>query len=119
MATDNGNSNDFERVIQAITELRNETSGLRNDMTEGLRNVRQELKQDINNVRQELKQDIDASVETMRNIETSLLTEFHKYARSHYTRLHTMETTDHDMMRRLAMLEERVMELEGRIRPKQ
>ena len=67
MATDNGNSNDFERVIQAITELRNETSGLRNDLTEGLRNVRQELKQDI-----------DASVETMRNIETGLLTEFHK-----------------------------------------
>ena len=29
-----------------------------------------------------------------------------------------METTDHDMMRRIAMLEERVMELEGRIRPK-
>ena len=44
------------------------------------------MTEDLHNVRQELKQDIDASVETMRNIETSLLTEFHKYARNHYTR---------------------------------
>ncbi|MCC6587890.1 MAG: hypothetical protein IT168_14445 [Bryobacterales bacterium] len=41
----------------------------------------QDLRQDLNEVRLELKQDMDRVIETMRDIETHLLTEFHRYSR--------------------------------------
>lgn len=56
--------------------------------------------------------------ETMRDIETHMLTEFHRYARGQQARMQDVESSEHAMKLRMAALEERVLELEGRIRPK-
>ena len=65
------------------------------------------------------KQDIERVIETMRNIETNLLSEFHRYALGQQARMHSLESGEHDIKIRLGALEARVLELESRIRPKQ
>jgi hypothetical protein len=69
------------------------------------------------------KQDVISAtekvVETMRDIETHMLTEFHRYARGQQARMHALESGEHDVKLRLGALEERVLELESRLRPKQ
>ena len=54
----------------------------------------------------------------MRGIETSLLTEFHLYAKAQTSRVHAVEIRSGDMEQRVHLIEERLLELEGRIRPK-
>jgi hypothetical protein len=55
--------------------------------------------------------------EFTRGIETNLLTAFHGHAKGQTARLHTAETTTHDMGIRMAALEERVLNLETRRPP--
>lgn len=62
---------------------------------------------------------IEKVIETMRDIETNMLTEFHRYARGQHARMHNLESGETDMKIRIGALEERVLELESRIRPKQ
>ena len=59
----------------------------------------------------------DNLVDSMRQIETNLLTEFHRYAKGQSARLHNVEISDSDMKLRLSMLEDRVLALETRIPP--
>ena len=56
-------------------------------------------------------------VDSMRQIETNLLTEFHRYAKGQSARLHNVEVSEHDMKLRLSVLEDRVLALETRIPP--
>ncbi len=56
-------------------------------------------------------------VDSMRQIETNLLTEFHRYAKGQSARLHNVEISDGDMKLRLSVLEDRVFALETRIPP--
>ncbi len=62
----------------------------------------------------DLKDDL---LDSMRQIETNLLTEFHRYATSQNARVHNVEISDHDMKLRLSVLEDRVLALETRIPP--
>ncbi len=59
----------------------------------------------------------DELVDSMRQIETNLLTEFHRYAKGQTARLHNVEVSEHDMKLRLSVLEDRVLALETRIPP--
>lgn len=71
--------------------------------------------------RDELRADITASgdrlTDTMRQIETNLLTEFHRYAKGQNARLHTVEVGENDLKLRLSTLEDRVLALEIRNPP--
>ena len=53
----------------------------------------------------------------MRQIETNLLTEFHRYAKGQSARLHNVEVGDADVKIRLSSLEDRVLALEIRNPP--
>ena len=53
----------------------------------------------------------------MRQIETNLLTEFHRYAKGQNARIHNVEVGETDMKLRLSELEDRVLALETRIPP--
>jgi hypothetical protein len=53
----------------------------------------------------------------MRQIETNLLTEFHRYAKGQNARIHNVEVGETDMKLRLSALEDRVLALETRIPP--
>jgi hypothetical protein len=59
----------------------------------------------------------DELLGSMRQIETNLLTEFHRYAKGQSARLHNVEVSEHDMKLRLSVLEDRVLALETRILP--
>jgi hypothetical protein len=82
-------------------------------------------KQDIREAIETLTTTIQAAIqgaeeraqEFARGIETNLLTAFHGHAKGQTARLHTAETTTHDMGIRMAALEERVLNLETRRPP--
>ncbi len=65
----------------------------------------------------ELESVRDELVDSMRQIETNLLTEFHRYAKSQKARVHNVEIFEHDMKLRLSVLEDRVLPLETRSPP--
>jgi hypothetical protein len=56
-------------------------------------------------------------VDSMRQIETNLLTEFHRYAKGQNARIHNVEVSEYDMKLRLSTLEDRVLALETRLPP--
>jgi hypothetical protein len=56
-------------------------------------------------------------MEEMRQIETNLLTEFHRYGKGQQLRLHSLETRDAGLTERLAVIEERLLHLETRRPP--
>ncbi len=56
----------------------------------------------------------DDLTEKMRQIETNLLTEFHRYGKGQQLRLHTLENRDAIVTERLAIIEERLLHLESR-----
>ena len=72
-------------------------------------------------VRQEVTTAIQAAEERTqefaRDIETNMLTAFHGHAKGQTARLHTAESTLHDMSVRIAALEERMLNLETRRPP--
>ena len=59
----------------------------------------------------------DELVESMRQFETNLLTEFRRYAKGQNARVHNVEVGEADMKLRLSMLEDRVLALEIRLPP--
>lgn len=80
--------------------------------------TRADLREEIQTSENRILDRLGKVVETMRDIETNMHTEFHRYARGQHSRMHTLESTDNDMKIRMGALEERVLELESRIRPK-
>jgi hypothetical protein len=69
-----------------------------------------ELRSEMSALRDELK-------EFSRQIETNLLTEFHRYAKGQLVRLHKLETADSDIVLQLATIEERILYLESQRPP--
>ena len=55
--------------------------------------------------------------EFSRQIETNLLTEFHRYAKGQLVRLHKLESADSDIVLQLATIEERILHLESQRPP--
>lgn len=100
---------------------------LRNDIVTALSNVAQKvhkLEQKVEKLDQKLEkldQKVDAHkdelMEFSRQIETNLLTEFHRYGKGQQIRLHSLETRDAGVIERLANIEERLLHLEARRPP--
>jgi len=59
----------------------------------------------------------DELTETIRDVETHLLTEFHRYAKGQQARLHTQEVSVSDLILRMATIEDRLLALESRRPP--
>ena len=59
----------------------------------------------------------DKLTETIRQVETNLLTEFHRYAKGQQVRLHSIEVGESDLKLRLASIEERLLAVEMRRPP--
>jgi hypothetical protein len=75
-------------------------------------------KADLKAALSELKTElVDELTEKMRQIETNLLTEFHRYGKGQQLRLHTIESRDAIITERLAIIEERLLHLESRRPP--
>jgi hypothetical protein len=70
-------------------------------------------------VQAEIKAAKEEAQEFARAIETNLLTAFHGHAKGQTARLHTAESTTHDMGIRIAALEERMLNVETRRPPPQ
>ena|SRR6185436_14061084 len=68
-------------------------------------------------LRAEIAASADRLTDTMRQIETNLLTEFHRYAKGQNARIHTVEVGENDLKLRLSTLEDRVLALEIRNPP--
>jgi hypothetical protein len=68
-------------------------------------------KADLKSALTELKDELMAK---MRQIETNLLTEFHRYGKGQQIRLHSLESRDAVITERLAIIEERLFHLESR-----
>jgi hypothetical protein len=77
------------------------------DLAAALTDLRTGLKNEI----------VDELTENMRQIETNLLTEFHRYGKGQQLRLHTLESRDAIITERLAIIEERLLHLESRRPP--
>jgi len=60
---------------------------------------------------------VDELTEVIRQIETNLLTEFHRYGKGQQLRLHSLENRDAVLTERLAIIEERLLHLESRRPP--
>jgi hypothetical protein len=71
-------------------------------------------KADLKSALTELKDELMAE---MRQIETNLLTEFHRYGKGQQIRLHSLESRDAIVTERLAIIEERLLHLESRRPP--
>jgi hypothetical protein len=71
-------------------------------------------KADLKTALTELKDELMAE---MRQIETNLLTEFHRYGKGQQIRLHSLESRDAVITERLAIIEERLLHLESRRPP--
>lgn len=59
----------------------------------------------------------DELMEAMRQIETNLLTEFHRSGKGQQIRLHSLESREALVTERLAIIEERLLHLESRRPP--
>ena len=76
-----------------------------------------ELDSAVGDLRTAIRTQKDELVDAMRQIETNLLTEFHRYAKGQNARIHNVEVGETDMKLRLSALEDRVLALETRIPP--
>ena len=104
---DNGNGITKADLIEALAAQKREiTSEIKGYVAEQVGNVRAELAETKNYL-----------TESFRQIETNLLTEFHRYGKGQQVRLHSLEISESDLKMRLAVIEERLMALEARRHP--
>ena len=88
----------------------NEKPVTRAEFDSGLRDLENRLVDSMRSQKEEL-------VDSMRQIETNLLTEFHRYAKGQNARVRNVEVSESDMKLRLSVLEDRVLALETRLPP--
>src|SRR5712664_3910435 len=89
-----------------------ELQATKTELQASIATTKNELQASIVATRDDLRAEITASAdrltESMRHIETNLLTEFHRYAVGQNARLHNVEVGESDMKLRLSALEDRV-----------
>jgi hypothetical protein len=87
---------------------------LRVELKQDAQDLRVSLKQDIQDLRAEVKQDVQDLKAGLEKMETRLLTEFWKWARTNDIKIRTVSNHGVDLDARLNLVEERVSELERR-----
>ena len=90
---------------------------VREPMDNGKPVTKVELDSAVGDLRIAIRTQKDELAHAMRQIETNLLTEFHRYAKGQNARVHNVEVGEADMKLRLSVLEDRVLALETRIPP--
>jgi hypothetical protein len=102
----------------ALTRQKNElVETMRHALTTQKDELVETMRQDRAEFRNALTTQKDELVGTMRQIETNLLTEFHRYATGQQRRFHTLEVSSADIIERLATIEQRLLALEARRPP--
>jgi hypothetical protein len=86
-------------------------------MDSGQPATKAELDSAVADLRSVIHSQKDELVDAIRQIETNLLTEFHRYAKGQNARLHNVEVGESDMKLRLSALEDRVLSIETRLPP--
>ena len=112
----------FQTALTATkTDLQASLAATKTDLQAELAATENRFQAGLAATRDGLRAEIAASGErltdTMRQIETNLLTEFHRYAKGQSARLHNVEVGDADVKIRLSVLEDRVLALEIRNPP--
>ena len=79
--------------------------------------TRAEFDSGLQGLRTEIRAQKDELVDAMRQIETNLLTEFHRYAKGQNARVHNVEVGESDLKLRLSVVETRLLALETRLPP--
>lgn len=79
--------------------------------------TRVEFDSGLQGLKIEIRSQKEELMDAMRQIETNLLTEFHRYAKGQNARVHNTEVSEYDLKVRLSVLEDRVLSLETRIPP--
>lgn len=79
--------------------------------------TRAEFESGLQGLRTDMRSQKDELVDAMRQIETNLSTEFHRYAKGQNARVHNVEVSEYDLKLRLSVLEDRVSSLETRLLP--
>ena len=79
--------------------------------------TRTEFDSGLQGLRTEIRAQKDELVDAMRQIETNLLTEFHRYAKGQNARVHNVEVGESDLKLRLSVVETRLLALETRLPP--
>ena len=92
---------------QPVTTV--ELQATKTELQASIATTKAELQESI---RAEINASEDRLTEHMRQIETNLLTGFHRYAKGQNARLHNVEVGESDMKLRLSALEDRVLALE-------
>ena len=115
---ENGNGITKADLIEALAAQKREiTSEIKNQVAEQINALRAEAaatKKELIDLITETKNE---SFEMARQIETNLLTEFHRYGKGQQVRLHSLESGEGDLKMRLAVIEDRLMALEARRPP--
>ena len=117
---ENGNGHpvtksELQAILQAALSAQSE------DFRAALSTQREELHAALTAQKDELHAALTAQkdelLETIRNVETHLLTEFHRYGQGQQIRLHSLEVSDRDLVLRLAIIEQRLLALESQRPP--
>jgi hypothetical protein len=91
------------------------------DFRAALTAQKEELRAELHTQRLEFQTALTAQkdelLETIRDVETNLLTSFHNYARDQQARLHSLEISDRDLVVRLQAIEDRLLFLESKQPP--
>jgi hypothetical protein len=117
--------------LQAVLEaaLSGLSKELRAEFQTGLsalsKELRAEFQTGLSALSKELRAEFQAGLsaqseelkEFSRQIETNLLTEFHRYAKGQQVRLHALESNGSDLVLRLATIEDRLLALESQRPP--
>jgi len=118
---DNGQPATRAELQATKSELQTAIAATKSELQTAIAATKAELQASIVATRDDLRADIAASADRltdgMRQIETNLLTEFHRYARGQNARIHNVEVGESDMKLRLSALEDRVLSLEIRLPP--
>jgi hypothetical protein len=79
--------------------------------------TRTEFDSGLQGLRAEIRAQKDELIDAIRQIETNLLTEFHRYAKGQNARVHNVEVGESDLKLRLSVVETRLLALETRLPP--
>jgi hypothetical protein len=113
---------DFHASFTAQKEdFRAALTAQKEELRAALTAQRQELRAELQTQRLEFQSALTAQkdelLETIRDVETNLLTSFHNYARDQQARLHSLEISDRDLVVRLQAIEDRLLFLESKQPP--
>jgi uncharacterized protein involved in exopolysaccharide biosynthesis len=100
MNTDYATKSDVAEVKAEVAEVKAEVA---------------EVKAEVAEVKAEVAHLGVEMLERLEQVETRLLTEFHKYARATESRMHVYEVQSASVAERLAAIETRVRELESKL----